>query len=99
MISIFTIAAWSGALLLPLVAESRYIRTPLDYGHITRRQFNISQAQYELGSQLSSIATIFGPEDPDWANATERYSTYAPPTIQLVVIPGEECDVPIIVNY
>jgi hypothetical protein len=98
MTSLHGLAVWSAALLFPLAAYTRHIPTPLEYSHFTRRQFNISQAQHELGSQLSSVATIFGPTDADWANATERYDTYAPPKIQLVVIPGTESDVPIIVS-
>lgn len=99
MASLYGIAAWSATLLFPLAASAMHIPTTLEYSHFTRRQVNISQAQHELGSQLSSAATIFGPTDPDWANATERYSTYAPPKIQLVVIPGTESDIPTIVSW
>ncbi|KAI1398668.1 hypothetical protein F4819DRAFT_502163 [Hypoxylon fuscum] len=99
MASLYGIAAWSATLLFPLAASAMHIPTTLEYSHFTRRQVNISQAQHELGSQLSSAATIFGPTDPDWANATERYSTYAPPKIQLVVIPGTESDIPTIVKW
>ncbi|ORY71425.1 uncharacterized protein BCR38DRAFT_479917 [Pseudomassariella vexata] len=95
MASLFRIAA----LLFPLAASGLHISTTLEYSHFTRRLVNITQAQHELGSHLSSAATIFGPTDPDWANATERYTTYAPPKIQLVVVPGIESDIPTIVKW
>lgn len=57
-----------------------------------------AQAQRELGSLVSSTTAIFGPADPRWPNATERYQDYAPPRIQLVVQPGRESDVPTVVS-
>jgi hypothetical protein len=71
----------------------RGIPTPLEHSHqahFTRREFNPTNTQGELGPQLSSSATIFGPTDNAWANATERYSTYGSPKIQLVIISEEE---------
>lgn len=102
MLSIIRLAVWGATLLFPLASLARYIPTPLEnshYAHFTRRQLNPMDAQQELGPQLSSCATIFGPADHAWANATERYSTYAPPKIQLVVMPGEESDIPTIVGH
>lgn len=99
MASLTRFAACCAAIFSSLTVSAAHIRTALEYGQFTRHQLNVSQAQQELGSQLSPASVIFGPTDPDWKNATERYSTYAPPKIQLVVIPGLESDIPTIVSY
>ena len=98
MASLLRIAIYSATFLFPLGSSSLHVPTALEYGHFTRHHVNQTQAQNELGAHLSSAATIFGPTDPEWANATERYDTYAPPKIQLVVIPGTESDIPEIVS-
>jgi hypothetical protein len=64
----------------------------------TRAALSSFQVASELGPLLSKGALIFGPEDPRWANATERYQTYLPPNIRIVVEPAVEADVPIIVR-
>jgi hypothetical protein len=102
MRSIIRLSVWGATLLFPLAGHTMHIPTPLELNHpahFTRRQLNPDYAQQELGPQLSSSTTIFGPTDDAWANATERYSTYAPPKIQLVVIPGEESDISTIVSF
>lgn len=98
MRSTFQLCVWGVTLLFPLAAHTRHISTPLEYSRFIRRQFNTGEAQHDLGSQLSSLATIIGPRDNGWANATERYDIYAPPKIKLVVVPGKESDIPIIVS-
>ena len=64
----------------------------------TQASLNSFQVANELGPLLSEGALIFGPDDPRWANATERYQTYLPPKIRVVVEPAVEADVPIIVR-
>ncbi|KAI9154971.1 FAD-linked oxidoreductase virI [Paramyrothecium foliicola] len=65
----------------------------------TRRDISVTVVQRELGKVLSKKATIFGPTSPDWAEATERWNTYAMPDIEIVVRPGLESDVSKIVKY
>ncbi|KAJ5689703.1 FAD-binding domain-containing protein [Penicillium macrosclerotiorum] len=80
-------------ILQPLVAAS------LQSQYVFAQALTAAQVQRELGPLLSSITAIFGPSDPRWSNETERYRNYAPPHIQLVVQPGRESDIPIIVQY
>lgn len=63
----------------------------------TRRDLSVTQVQQELGASISNGSTIFGPDDPRFANATERYSTHAIPDIEVVVVPATEADVSTIV--
>ena len=87
----------SASLLPSALAGPVHVRTALEYRTFTQRQLNLTQAERELGSQLSSHASIYGPSDVEWYNITERWDTYAAPVIQLVVVPGTEADVPVIV--
>lgn len=64
----------------------------------TRATITPAQIGKELGPQLSKKAQIFGPSDARWENATERFQTFMPPTIQVVVEPGVEDDIPKIVG-
>ncbi|KAL4900887.1 hypothetical protein BDW74DRAFT_187971 [Aspergillus multicolor] len=57
---------------------------------------SLSDVIRDLGPLLSHTASIFGPSDPRWKNATVRYNTLAMPNVQLVVQPGAEGDVSII---
>ncbi|KAI1393510.1 uncharacterized protein F4822DRAFT_423980 [Hypoxylon trugodes] len=66
---------------------------------LTRRDLSPAKVQTELGALISKNSTIFGPTDPRFPNATERYNTAAPPHIEVVVIPGLESDIPTIVKY
>ncbi|KAI5854502.1 hypothetical protein GGS23DRAFT_590635 [Durotheca rogersii] len=90
-------------LLLATVASS-----PLPLGQVphyfqnspfSRRQLPVTQVQKELGELVSEGSLIFGPEDPAWTEATERWNILAPPTIQVVVQPAQESDIPAIVKY
>ncbi|KAI1336223.1 hypothetical protein F5Y15DRAFT_208138 [Xylariaceae sp. FL0016] len=73
----------------------RYFR----HDPISPRELSVANIQNELGPQLSNGSTIFGPESPNFANATHRFSLLAPPEIQVVVIPMLESDVSKIVEY
>lgn len=63
-----------------------------------RANLSPMQVQRELGPLLSDKAQIFGPASSNWANVTERYQTYKPPDITVVVEAGVEDDIPIIVR-
>ncbi|KAI1209139.1 uncharacterized protein F4807DRAFT_467786 [Annulohypoxylon truncatum] len=85
----FSLAACALALAKPLTAQLLG----------TRDTLVSSQVQQELGSLLSNNTTIIVPSDSDWANVTERYNTIVHPHVKLVIQPGEESDVPKIVQY
>lgn len=99
MISLHQAALCALALTLPLAAATgSFVPYHLTRVGVTRSQMTTLQAQQELGAQLSRNATIIGPSSPGWANATERWDTYASPIIQFVVEPGVESDVSKIVS-
>lgn len=56
------------------------------------------QVALDLGPQLSAASSIFGNSDPRWIAATERYDPYMQPSIQIVIEPGNEYDIPKIVS-
>ncbi|ETS86666.1 hypothetical protein PFICI_00494 [Pestalotiopsis fici W106-1] len=86
------------ALFQPLALASALL--PRDgYQYYTRHNLTVQQVQSELGPLLSQNASIFGPNDTRWENATERYQMYAVPDIKMVVRPGMEDDVAIVVKY
>ncbi|KAF2141761.1 uncharacterized protein K452DRAFT_298427 [Aplosporella prunicola CBS 121167] len=53
----------------------------------------------QLGPQLSSRASVFGKDDPKFANATARWQSYQPPDIGVVVQVGTEEDVATTVKF
>ncbi|KAI1377706.1 FAD binding domain-containing protein [Hypoxylon crocopeplum] len=65
----------------------------------TRRDLSVPEIQQELGKLLSNGSLIFGPSDPAWKNATERWNTYLKPDIEVVVEPAQESDISTIVKY
>lgn len=64
----------------------------------TKRSVN-AQTQQELASVLKCNTTIFGPSDPGFANATERYMQNIQPRILLSVRPSCEPDVARTVSF
>ncbi|KAF4849638.1 FAD-linked oxidoreductase chyH [Colletotrichum siamense] len=66
---------------------------------VTRSQLDVEQVRRELGCRVSKTSTIFGPDDASYVNATARWNPIAAPQIQVVIAPGEESDVSIIVKY
>lgn len=52
-----------------------------------------ADTQRQLGSLLSSGATIYFPNNPLFANATSRWSAFAEPKIAVVVEPASAKDV------
>ncbi|KAI0104017.1 hypothetical protein GGR51DRAFT_561393 [Nemania sp. FL0031] len=86
--------------LLQSFASTTAIPYPYNLApRVTRHNLTSEQARSELGPQLSKQATIFGPRDSRFANTTERYQTFSPPNIQVVVQPGAESDVAKIIKY
>ena len=72
----------------------RYFQT----APVTRRDLSTVQVQQELGRQVSNTTTIFGPADSRYDNATVRWNLIAVPKIQVVIEPGQESDIQIIVS-
>src|SRR5688500_7601529 len=71
---------------------------PLAAGHTqprgsTFRHISSVNIQRDLGAQLSTSSTIFGPSDPAYSNATHRWDTFAAPTVPVIVEVGAESDV------
>ncbi|KAH8199349.1 hypothetical protein TruAng_006481 [Truncatella angustata] len=89
------------ALCLELFPLATGASVPYYFHHtpVTRRDLSVEQVQKELGSVLSNSTLIFGPSSSQYPNATDRYSTYAVPDIQIIVRPGKESDVSSIVQY
>ncbi|KAI0886283.1 uncharacterized protein GGS22DRAFT_179185 [Annulohypoxylon maeteangense] len=81
------------------LASGTIIPSYFERAAITKRQINLMEFQKDLGERVSYNTSIYLPFDTKFASATERYDTYAPPTIELVVVPGLESDIPIIVKW
>lgn len=97
-------AALGFSLLQTLVAGSAIPRAPgtphyFQPHGFTRRDLSVTQVQQELGPQLSNGSLLFGPSDPRWYAAIERYSTHAIPDVEIVVQPATEKDVSTIVCF
>lgn len=65
---------------------------------VTRRSVTVEQVRQELGASVSDTTLIYGPTDTRYANATARWNDYAIPHVQIVVVPGQQSDVPKIVR-
>ncbi|KAH8585688.1 hypothetical protein B0O99DRAFT_603102 [Bisporella sp. PMI_857] len=97
MVALLSLVLYSLGLLQALVAGSpvphavvpHYFQT----NPITPRNLTAATLQNELGPLLSIGTLIFGPDSPDWANATDRWNKYTVPDIQVVVVPAEESDI------
>lgn len=72
----------------------RYFQT----APVTRRDLSTTQVQRELGRRVSNTTAIFGPADSRYENATVRWNLVAVPKIQVVIEPGQESDISIIVS-
>lgn len=89
--------AFSLAIFQTLVAGSAipsYFRS----APITPRDLSSVKVQHDLGSRLSNTTTILGPSNPDFNESIARWNIFAPPKVQVVVEPGQESDIPRIVN-
>jgi hypothetical protein len=67
-----------------------------DYTNIGIRGVDIVS---DLGPQLSPNASIITPDEPEFGNLTARYSAFRAPTFIVVVNPGVESDIAIIVCF
>lgn len=84
--------------LLRTFAASASIPRYFEKHPTTRRNVTSSQVQLELGGKVSNTTVIYGPEDPRYAEATARWSSFAMPHVQVVVEPTQESDVSTIVS-
>jgi len=66
--------------------------------NFSRRDLSVQQVGNEIGPKLCRGSLVIGPDDPRFAQKTARYQAYEPPTIQVVVQPACEDDIPKIVN-
>ncbi|KIA75778.1 hypothetical protein HK57_00392 [Aspergillus ustus] len=104
MNSLFSIVA-CGLLLLATLGTAAPTAVPqhpppyLQGTPLTRRDLSVDQVQRELGALLSEGSLIFGPSNPAWDTATERWNSYAMPDIQIVVQVNQEEDVSTVVKY
>jgi hypothetical protein len=64
---------------------------------VTRASIGPAQVAQELGPLLSEDASIFGPDDGRWDAADANWNEYGAPHFTVVVVAGQEADVPIIV--
>jgi len=69
----------------------------LPLSKVQRRSVN-AQTQQELASVICPNSTIYGPNNANWTDETERYMQNIKPQIQLSVHPGCEDDVAKIVS-
>lgn len=65
---------------------------------MTRANIGPQQVAAELGPLLSAQASIFGPDDSQWDDANENWNEYGAPHFTVVVVAGQESDIPIIVR-
>ncbi|KAL4783255.1 FAD-binding domain-containing protein, partial [Aspergillus varians] len=68
-------------------------------GGVAWNELTSNSIALELRPQLSKGSNILDPTNSQWEHATERFDLYSHPHVRLVVQPGTEEDVPIIVNY
>ncbi|KAL2849405.1 FAD-binding domain-containing protein [Aspergillus pseudodeflectus] len=66
---------------------------------VTRASIGPAQVAQELGPLLSEDASIFGPDDGRWDAADANWNEYWAPHFTVVVVAGQEADVPIIIQY
>ncbi|KAL8908672.1 MAG: hypothetical protein Q9171_005354 [Xanthocarpia ochracea] len=73
---------------------------PSNEAQIQRMKRSVNaQTQQELARVIGGDATIFGPTDANWGDATERYMQNIKPRVLLSVRPRREGDVAKIVRY
>ncbi|RAH42320.1 FAD-binding domain-containing protein [Aspergillus brunneoviolaceus CBS 621.78] len=75
------------------------VRTSSAPSTLVNRDWTAAEIAPRLGPLLSEGSSIFGPTDSRWASATERYDTYTEPHVEVVVQPGQESDIPIIIEF
>ncbi|KAJ8123129.1 hypothetical protein ONZ43_g850 [Nemania bipapillata] len=95
----FSSSLGCGLVLLRALAASAGIPSYFQRFPVTRSEINAATVLRELGQRVSSKATLYGPSDSRYPNATARWNNFAIPQIQIVVVAGEESDVSTIVRY
>lgn len=84
--------------LLSAWASARPMSCPDGLCLMTRANIEPNQVAQELGPLLSDKASIFGPDDARWANASESWDTYGAPTFTVIIQAGQESDISTIVR-
>lgn len=95
----YFLVAYGLAALSTFVAGSPVVPRYFQEKLFSRANISATSVAAELGSQISVGSLIFGPDDPRWAAATERYDTLSRPDVQVVVEPANESDIAKIVTY
>lgn len=90
---LFRLMVLSIALVQSLVTASPLSPSPspryFQKHPLSRRELSVNDIQLELSPILSNSSTIFGPSDPNFSNATERFNFLAPPSVEVVVVPAQ----------
>ncbi|RYP45210.1 hypothetical protein DL768_008403 [Monosporascus sp. mg162] len=60
---------------------------------LVSRDILVPEVERELGQLLSNGSAIFGPDDPAWDDATERWNVETEPDTKVVVQPAQESDI------
>ncbi|KAE8373962.1 hypothetical protein BDV26DRAFT_284671 [Aspergillus bertholletiae] len=95
--SVLSISCYFG--LLWTLAAGASIPRYFEKHPTTRHNLTSTQIQRELGGQVSSTTSIFGPDDGRFNEATSRWTDFSKPHVQVVIEPGRESDIAIIVRY
>lgn len=89
----FLLVAYGLPLLSQLVIGSPVVPRYFQRSLFSRGNISATAVEAELGPQLSSGSLVFGPDNPQWSNATSRFDTLVRPDVQVVVEPACEADV------
>ncbi|KAI9680453.1 MAG: hypothetical protein M1822_007211 [Bathelium mastoideum] len=100
MVSLKSIIAAYGLTLLPTLVTSSPIVPPYFQRKLfSRGNITSTTVAAELGPQLSNGSLVFGPNNPQWSNATSRWDTLVRPDVQVVVEPASESDIAKVIKY
>ncbi|KAK8089643.1 FAD-binding domain-containing protein [Apiospora hydei] len=98
MAPISSLVVYGTLLLQSLVAATPFPRY-FQNNPITRRNLTTSVVQRELGHILSNNTLIFGPESPEFPEASSRWNEFVQPHVEIIVEPAQEADISKIVRY
>ncbi|KAK7952001.1 uncharacterized protein PG986_007729 [Apiospora aurea] len=98
MAPISSLAVYGTLLLQSLVAATPFPRY-FQNNPLTRRNLTTAVVQRELGHILSNDTLIFGPESPEFPEASSRWNEFVQPHVEIIVEPAQEADISKIVRY
>ncbi|TLD18037.1 hypothetical protein PspLS_10362 [Pyricularia sp. CBS 133598] len=81
------------------IVTAFFIGSGISFGIIKAWGLSNLQVPSILGGPLPNTTKVMGPNTFEFKEATERWDTYQAPNIKLVVEPGQEDDIPKIVQY